>query len=228
MSLKNISLDNLPEAPKAIWAVVFLCIIFVIGALGGFLIVKATGIQDDYDAVVAQENVLKETLRKRQNISKILKAVEEEIKKIEGRLDSARKQLPAELNMDEFVDALAAATKTVGIVVNKLEADKEVKSSFLITQPFKIEGCSGYHQVGSFLSELSQIQRIITFDKFKMENVFFTSISNASSAGKNLSPNSAVKADECLKINLLPFSAVVSTYKYQEAINNTAEAKGVK
>ncbi len=199
-----LTVDGLVSAPKIVWAFLFLIVMLGVGALGSFLVFKQL-FNESFDALVSSEQTKLQELSKKQELAALSALYDEQIQKLESQLSEVSKQLPVNQEGDEFIKILDATIKSVGVTIHSLQRGTEKKEAFLITYPYTVIGCADYHQIGAFVAKLSKISRIITFDKFQMNNDLL------------LSDKSTISKDYvCSSETQLLFNAVISTYSYTD------------
>lgn len=126
-------------------------------------------IQKQYNTAVKQESVLKDSV-----IFKIKQTAGVEDYKI--RIDEMKNsfqeqlsQLPTAIEVDGLLKDITETAMTNGIEFEKFQMLKEVYSEFYIEVPMELVLVGTYHSLGNFITEISHLERIVTFHDFSLK-----------------------------------------------------------
>lgn len=117
------------------------------------------------------------------------KKIEEMNTSFEGLLA----KLPTDIEMDGLLNDITKTGINNGVEFKNLQMLKEIKTEFYIEHPIEITIAGTYHSLGQFISEISNLSRIVTFHDFEMDN-------------------SLIESD-----NLLQIKVIAKTYKYEDS-----------
>lgn len=137
-----------------------------------------------------------------------------EIEQVNRLLEEVRKKLPRELNAANFIEQLNLNALQAGIDVKKSIPLSPVSKGFYTEIPVRIEGCATYDQIGQFVANLSEIERIITLDNFGLNSYVPTNqLPQGLQSIKNVT-NVTIPSFDCGNSGRQAFSAMIATYRY--------------
>lgn len=137
-----------------------------------------------------------------------------EIEQVNQLLAEVRKKLPRDLNAANFIEQLNLNAVRAGIDVKKSIPLPPVTEGFYTKIPVRIDGCATYDQIGQFVANLSEIERIITLDNFGLNSYVPTSqLPTGLQTIKSVN-NVTIPTFDCGASGRQAFSAMIATYKY--------------
>jgi type IV pilus assembly protein PilO len=197
--LNNLDLKNFAKASPSAKAVVLGFALLLLVAAGYFLDWSQN--LDELKAAEAEEMSLRETYtdKKRQAIH--LEAYRKRLADTEQALKAMLRQLPNRSEMDNLLTDINQTGISQGLEFDLFKPETEVKADFYATVPVKIKVNGGYHELGSFVSEVAKLPRIVT-----VHDIALVPIKDAK----------------------LTMDATIRTYRYLEASEMAPEEKGDK
>ncbi len=102
-------------------------------------------------------------------------------------------QLPTEIEMDGLLSDITNTGINNGIEFKNLQMLKEVQTDYYIEYPIAMELTGTYHSIAKFISDISNLGRIVTFHDFELK-----------------------ESEENNNDGLLAISIIAKTYKYEE------------
>ncbi len=222
----DISIGKLANLPFPIRLLVALATMLAVAALVAFVsVVFVTKSKDELADLKQKEQDELAHLARLQKAQIEAETYQAAIDSAEKILEEIGRKLPSGINAASFLEQLYDNAQTNGIKVISSQPFATITKDFIEEIPIEITGCATYHQLGSFVANLSQLERIITLDEFSMikpvvyENKEF---SKMTSVRPRIS-NSNDMSRECEQVNSLPFTAKISTYRYN--VQHTQGAK---
>ena len=79
--------------------------------------------------------------------------------------------LPGGREIPDLLDDITAAAEDNGLIVRSLDLQPERPDGFYAEWPMEIAVEGGYHEVGSFVSRVASLPRIVTLHDFDIESV---------------------------------------------------------
>ncbi len=154
-------------------------------------------VQGQYQNAVLQEQKLMDSVLFKIKQTAGVDDYKIRIDEMKGSFEAQLSQLPTDIEMDGLLKDVTETAMMNGIEFEKFQMLKEVSSEFYIEVPIEVVLVGTYHSLGNFISEVSHLERIVTFHDFdlKQEN----------------------------KENLLKLRVVAKTYKYKtqkKGVNN--------
>lgn len=190
-----------PPVPQ-ITVMVLLFVLIVVGAWWFFWTSQA----EELERVKGQEKELRDQwlAKKRQAVN--LPEYRVQLRTAEAQFGALLKQLPSKSEMDALLQDVHQFGLKRGLRFELFRPGDETRRDFYVEMPVAIVLEGGYHEIASFLSDVSSMPRVVTFGDIKL----------------------APQKDVGLK-----FEATLHTYRYldEEELNATAAklaAKGGK
>jgi type IV pilus assembly protein PilO len=158
--LNNLDLKNFAKASASAQAVVLgLVLLLLVGA--GYFLDWSQGL-DELELAKNEEISLRDTYtdKKRQAIH--LEAYRKRLADTEQALKAMLRQLPNKAQMDALLTDINQTGISQGLEFDLFKPGTEVIADFYATLPVTIKVNGGYHELGSFVSEVAKLPRIVT------------------------------------------------------------------
>jgi type IV pilus assembly protein PilO len=158
--LNNLDLKNFAKAPASAKAVVLgLALILLVAA--GYFLDWSQGL-DELEAARAQEKSLRDTYTNKKRQAIHLEAYRKRLADTEQALKAMLRQLPNKAEMDHLLTDINQTGISQGLEFDLFKPGTEVKADFYATMPVTIKVNGSYHELGSFVSEVAKLPRIVT------------------------------------------------------------------
>ncbi len=209
-----LTIEYLAKQPVWIKAIVFL-----VSTIATFLIVffgafKYLEYADQYQAQKSNEDQKLKELATKLEFKALADRYLVEIEQVNQMLEEVRKKLPRELNAANFIEQLNLNALQAGIDVKKSMPLAPVSKGFYTEIPVRIEGCATYDQIGQFVANLSEIERIITLDNFGLNSYVPTSQLPQGIESLKGVTNVTIPTIDCGSSGRQAFAAMIATYRY--------------
>jgi len=126
-------------------------------------------VQNQYNAAVTSEKTMKDSvvfkIKQTAGIDEYKKRIDEMKNSFEAQLS----QLPTAIEIDGLLKDITETAMSNGVEFEKFQMMKEVSSEFYIEVPIELILTGTYHSLGNFISEVSHLERIVTFHDFNLE-----------------------------------------------------------
>jgi len=165
--LNNIPWDNMGGWPFA-GKIVFAALIFF-GLIFGLKILMIDDTAVALDKALAKEKTLKQDFERKAFRGANLEAYKEQMLEMEESFGSLLKQLPRETEVPGLVDDISSAALGAGLQLNVIDPQNMQQTEFYKELPIEIEVQGGYHEMGSFVSSVASLPRIVTLHNFSIE-----------------------------------------------------------
>lgn len=165
--INNIAWDNMggwPLPGKVFFAVLVFVALLIAGNI--FLI---TDMRTSLASEVAKEEQLKADFERKAFRGANLDAYKEQMVEMEQSFGSLLKQLPRETEVPGLIDDISSAALGSGLSLNGIDPQAIVSTEFYNELPIKIEVEGGYHEMGSFVSAVASLPRIVTLHDFTIK-----------------------------------------------------------
>ena len=166
--INDIDWENMGLWPLA-GRVFFAVLLFVAILVGGyFLLVKDQ--QSRLDRISQEEVKLKKDFEKNAFRVANLDEYKAQLIEMEDSFGSLLKQLPRDTEVPGLIDDISAAALGSGLVLNKIDPEGLKQTEFYNELPINVEVIGGYHEMGSFVSSVAALPRIVTLHDFSIES----------------------------------------------------------
>ena len=185
-SLQNFDIDQLndfnnvgswPLAVKIImWVLTFVAVL----AAGYFL--HVTKLQEELATVQNQEGKLRTDYEDKFAQAVHLDAYRRQQQEMEESFQAILEQLPSDTEIPGLIEDITLVGHGNSLTFSQMELQNEVRHEFYIEKPINIIVSGGYHDIGSFVSDVADLSRIVTLHDFSIS----TAKGNAGEPGSML------------------------------------------
>ena len=208
------TIEYLAKQPIWVRAIVFIVSAILTFAIVFFAAFKYLEFDTQFQAQKDQEESKLKELATKLEFKELAERYLAEIEEVNKLLEEVRKKLPRELNAANFIEQLNLNAIRAGIEVKKSTPLPSVSAGFYTKIPVRIDGCATYDQIGQFVANLSEIERIITLDNFGLNsyvplNQLPTGLQSMQGVKDVTVPNF-----DCGASGRQSFSAMIATYQY--------------
>ena len=150
-----------PMAVKTIlWVILFVGSI----ALGYFLVV--TNQQQELAGAQAEEAQLREDYEKKFFEATHLESYRIQQKEMEDSFEAILRQLPSDTEIPGLIEDITLVGLKNGLSFQRIDLQPEQRHEFYVEKPIQIVVTGGYHDLGAFVSDVSDLSRIVTLHEF--------------------------------------------------------------
>jgi type IV pilus assembly protein PilO len=167
MDLKELN-KILATTPASKKALILVLLIIVISGLGHLYIYKP--INGKILIIEPEIKKLKRTLRENLEITKGIKDIEEELKKIENKLSEAQAQLPTKKEIPSLLTKISDLGSMVGLEFVLFQPKSEIPKDFYNEVPIDIRIKGNYHTVAQFYDMIAHLPRIVNISNISMRS----------------------------------------------------------
>lgn len=167
--INNIDWENMGSWPLP-GKVVFIVLVFsAVIALGYFLLIESN--QTRLVQVEQKEEQLKQEFENKAFRGANLEKYKTQLMKMEKSFGSLLKQLPRDTEVPGLLDDISSAALGAGLKLNAINPQGVNQTEFYNELPIEVEVEGGYHEMGSFVSAVASLPRIVTLHDFSIEKV---------------------------------------------------------
>ena len=173
-SLKNFDINDLDVNNAGIWPApikgIVLLIVFGLVFGGGYWFF----VQDQYSRlaqVQRQEQSLKKDYEAKAYKVANLAVYRQQMKEMEQTFGALVKQLPSDTEVPGLLEDITNTAIGSGLDLQQVKLQPEVKKDFYVELPIDIEVTGTYHELGSFVSGVAGLPRIVTLHDFTIRPV---------------------------------------------------------
>jgi type IV pilus assembly protein PilO len=150
-----------PAAGKA-----FFCALLVSAVAGGsyFLFVKDLNVQ--HSRIIKEEVTLKQSFESKAFQAANLDAYREQMTEMEKSFGALIRQLPSDTEVPGLLEDIDEKGASSGLQITSIDLQDEKAAEFYIELPISINVTGTYHDMGSFVSGVAGMPRIVTLHDY--------------------------------------------------------------
>lgn len=163
----NLDPENIGNWPVLVRSIIILFV--CAGALGGGYYFDTQYQQEEFERVVAEENVLWTTFESKQVKAANLEEYKAQMIEMEESFGTMLRQLPSK---NEVADLLVDITQTglaSGLEFELFKPNKEIPKEFYAELPITVNVNGNYHNIGQFVSGVAALPRIVTIHDIELK-----------------------------------------------------------
>ncbi|HVY21811.1 MAG TPA: type 4a pilus biogenesis protein PilO [Steroidobacteraceae bacterium] len=155
------------------------------------------------DQARAKEQTLLDTLKQKAGKAANLDAYKAQLKEMERSFGAMLRQLPNKTEVPNLLVDISQTGLAAGLDEKLFQPGQEIKKDFYAELPIKIRLTGGYHAIGTFVSGIAALPRIVTIHDVQIEPA----------GGKG-------------SYDQLQFDLVAKTYRYLDEEEQAAAGRG--
>lgn len=163
----DLDADNIGSWPMPVkviaWALVFVAIL----ALG--YVYNISELQDNLAASEQKELTLKNEYESKAFQAANLEAYRKQMVEMEESFGALVSQLPSDTEVPGLLEDITNKGLESGLEITRIELGGETSQEFYIELPIEIEVEGTYHDLGSFVSGIAGLPRIVTLHDFQID-----------------------------------------------------------
>lgn len=164
IDFNEIDFNNIGSWPLGVRVIV--CLLTFIVTLGLGYQFHLTGLQDRIDSASQKESELREHYRIKAFQAANLNAYREQMSSMENSFGALVKQLPSDTEVPGLLEDITFTGRGAGLQIEEIKLQEENFSQFYIELPIRIAVEGSYHDLGSFVSGVASLSRIVTLHNF--------------------------------------------------------------
>ena len=164
--VNDLDFENVGTWPTPVKAIVWV-LVFVAVLVLGYLYV----IQDQQAALAEAEKKeisLKKEFEQKAFQAANLNAYRKQMKEMEESFGAMLAQLPSDTEVPGLLEDITNKGLESGLEIESIKLGKEKSEEFYIELPIQISVVGGYHDMGSFVSGIAGLPRIVTLQDFSI------------------------------------------------------------
>jgi|TARA_B110000263_G_scaffold228996_2_gene222431 type IV pilus assembly protein PilO len=201
-SLQSFDMDQLSDFNNVgSWPIAVKIIMWVlafVAVLAGGYFLHITKLQQELANVQNQEGTLRTDYEDKFAQAVHLNAYRQQQMEMEESFQAILEQLPSDTEIPGLIEDITLVGHGNGLTFSQMALQNEVRHEFYVEKPINIVVSGGYHDLGSFVSDVADLSRIVTLHDF--------SISPASGKAKSQGEPGSV----------LTMVIVAKTYRYND------------
>ncbi len=165
--MADLDVNHIGSWPAAVKAVV-MALAFVL-VLGGGYYFYLTKKQDVLATAVRKEQELRDDLETKSFKAANLDAYRKQKQEMEATFQTLLRQLPSDTEVPGLIEDITRTALDNHLTIESIDLKDEVRTEFYVELPIQIVVEGSYHQLGSFVSGVANLSRIVTLHDFDIE-----------------------------------------------------------
>ncbi|MEM1433887.1 MAG: type 4a pilus biogenesis protein PilO [Pseudomonadota bacterium] len=162
--LADLDLNNIGSWPGPVKIIVMLLVAALV--VGGGYYLHITKKQDQLAQVEAKEQELRRDFEKKWMQAANLEAYLKQKEEMQATFGALLKQLPKDTEVPGLLEDITRTALDNELRIGSIELEPERTTEFYVELPIKIEVDGAYHKLGSFVSGVANLSRIVTLHDF--------------------------------------------------------------
>jgi type IV pilus assembly protein PilO len=172
IDLSDLDLNDLDFSTAGQWPAP----VKALAALFGFSMVLLAGyfflitdMQQDLETAVNKEQTLRGSFESKYQQAGLLEDYRQQAKEMEDKFESILRKLPSDTEIPGLIEDITEVGIKNGLTFNQIDLQEEEQLEFYVEKPINIEVTGGYHELGAFVSDVSDLPRIVTLHDFEIK-----------------------------------------------------------
>lgn len=166
--LQQMDMNNIGSWPLSVKCTLYVFILVLIGVAGYLVVIRDVHTKIS-DAEAQQQNLLNE-FRDKDSKLRNLQQYEAQVRLMEAQFELQLEQLPKETEIAGLVEDISTAASSSGLELKNIKLVQELKQEVFIEQPIDIIVVGNYHSMGSLVSAIATLPRIVTLHDFSLKS----------------------------------------------------------
>ncbi|KEQ18934.1 type IV pilus inner membrane component PilO [Endozoicomonas numazuensis] len=166
LDLAELDLENVGGWPLPVRIIACVLTLGVVLFLGYQL--HLNDLQKSYDSVIAKERELKDQYRLKAFQAANLDSYRTQMEEMEASFGALVKQLPSDTEVPGLLEDITFTGRGAGLTFETIKLQPEKATEFYIELPISISVSGNYHDIGSFVSGVASLPRIVTLHDFSI------------------------------------------------------------
>ncbi len=163
----DLDINNVGSWPAAIKGIVML--LLFVGVLGGGYYAYLTDKQTMLDVVEAKEVNLRQDYESKAFKAANLDAYRKQRDEMEATFGALLKQLPSDTEVPGLLEDITRTAIDNELVIESIDLQPERRTEYYVELPIDIVVEGDYHKIGSFVSGVANLSRIVTLHDFDVK-----------------------------------------------------------
>lgn len=162
----ELDVSNIGSWPAAVKALLMVIVFLLVAGLGYTLYL--TDKQEQLERVQAKEQDLRRDYETKSERAANLDAYRRQAQEMEATFGALLKQLPSDTEVPGLLEDITRTALDNELKIESIDLRDEVRTEFYIELPIDIVVEGNYHKIGSFVSGVANLSRIVTLHDFEI------------------------------------------------------------
>ena len=184
LDLAELDLENVGTWPLAVRLAA--CVItFILVLLLGYQF-HLSNLQDQLDRAMTQENEWKQEFQLKAFQAANLQEYRTQMQEMETSFGALVRQLPSDTEVPGLLEDITLTGRNAGLQFETIKLQPEKATEFYIELPISISVKGNFHDLGSFVSGVAGLSRIVTLHDFSIDPAEGTNMLKMGYSGQNI------------------------------------------
>jgi len=167
LELGDLDVNNIGAWPAPLKAIILLLLFIIVGIAGYFFYL--TDKQTLLEAAQKQETTLRSEYESKAFQAANLPQYRQQKEEMEVSFGTLLRQLPSDTEVPGLIEDITLAALDNGLVIESIDLQPEHKAEFYVELPITMVVSGEYHDIGSFVSGVANLSRIVTLHDFSIK-----------------------------------------------------------
>ncbi|MFT7651990.1 MAG: type IV pilus assembly protein PilO [Limisphaerales bacterium] len=164
VDFNDLDLNNIGTWPTIVKIILMIILIAVV--LGGGYYLHVVDKQASLDTVTAQEETLRKQYKDKAAQAANLEAYRQQKQEMEAAFGALLRQLPSDTEVPGLLEDITRTAVDHELRIESIDLNPEKKTEFYVELPIAIVVEGDFHKIGSFVSGVANLSRIVTLHDF--------------------------------------------------------------
>ena len=169
VDFNNLDINNIGSWPGVVKVLVMVILFVLVLGVGYYW--HITDKQDQLQRVEAKEVDLRKEYENKAALAANLDALRIQKQEMEEAFGALLRQLPSDTEVPGLLEDITRTAIDNDLKIESIDLQAENKTEFYIELPMQIVVEGGYHKIGSFVSGVANLSRIVTLHDFVIEPI---------------------------------------------------------
>lgn len=165
--INDLDFDNVGSWPMAVKVIIWVLTFVICLGLGYRL--HLSGLQENLAQIERQEETLKSEFKDKADKAANLDAYRKQMEEMEETFGALVRQLPSDTEVPGLLEDITNKGVASGLEFKSIDLQPEQAAEFYVELPIKMVVQGTYHDLGSFVSGIAGLPRIVTLHDFEIE-----------------------------------------------------------
>lgn len=165
--LGDLDFDNVGSWPMAVKVIIWVLVFVICLGLGYRL--HLSGLQQNLTQIEQKETTLKTEFKDKAGKAANLDAYRKQMEEMEETFGALVRQLPSDTEVPGLLEDITNKGVASGLEFRSIDLQPEQAAEFYVELPIKMVVEGTYHDLGSFVSGIAGLPRIVTLHDFEIE-----------------------------------------------------------
>ena len=167
--LKNFDVNDIDFERIGVWPLpgkIFVCVLLVVVVFALTYYLKVKDLNTQLDRVVAEETNLRQTFETKSFQAANLEEYRAQMIEMEKSFGALLSRLPSDTEVPGLLEDIDARGSESGLDINSIRLESEKQYEYYVELHISIDVEGGYHDLGTFVSGVAGMPRIVTLHNF--------------------------------------------------------------